>query len=221
MQFGIFNALDMFLLIILFIGLLVGFIRGAWPQLISLGSIWLGLLGAHWLYKLLSINIVRSFFDKNLSDAISFSVLLIVMFVVIRLIIKALTTAPEVAGKKKKKKNPADPLDEARPSFRERFVIGPLSAGGGMVMGLILTSIWTAIILGVLQFWSNIEASDVPGVDVSGLGIVGQLQGSYLIFYFNRVLWLIVQSIVLFVEPVDPSADILQRVVSTITLGGG
>lgn len=221
MQFGIFNALDMLLLIFLFIGLLVGFVRGAWPQLISLGSIWLGLLGAHWLYKLLSINIVRSFFDRNVSDAISFSILLIVMFFVIRLIVKALTSAPEVAGKKKKKKNPQDPLNEARPSFRERFIVGPLSAAGGLVMGLVLTTVWIAIILGVLQFWSEIEASDVPGVEVSGLGLVSQLQGSYLIFYFNRVLWLIVQSIVIFVDPVDPTADILRRVVSTITIGGG
>jgi len=216
MQVGFLNALDILLLFILFLGLLIGLIRGAMTQIISLASIWLGLLGALWLYKLLSIHILQGIgLNPTSADTLAFLILLIVMFNAIRLVVKSLTTTPETPEVKTKKKNPLDPLDETSPSFTQRFIFGPLSAAGGIVFGLILTALWVAIILGVMQFSFQVDISNVPGVEVSGRGIANQLRGSTLAPYFNRVLWFLVQSVDLFV--LDARADILKRVVDTVT----
>ena len=217
MQVGFLNVLDLLLLFILFIGILIGFIRGAVPQIISMASIWLGLLVTLWLYKLLSKFILQAFLSPNAADTMSFLILLIVFFNAIRLIVKSLTTSPE--EKKKKRKNKDDPRDEAPPLDRERFVTGPLNALGGMFMGRVLAILWTSIILGVLQFSFRVDVGSVPGVAVSGRGLANQLQGSFLGPYFNRVLWLLVKSLELFV--LDPAADILQKVVSNITNSAG
>ena len=48
-QVGFLNVLDLLLLFILFIGVIIGFLRGAVTQIISLASIWLGLLLTLWL----------------------------------------------------------------------------------------------------------------------------------------------------------------------------
>ncbi len=214
-QVGILNALDLLLIVILFIGIMVGFVRGAVPQIISVASIWLGLLVTLWLYRLFSKWILQGVgFNANSADTMAFLILLIVFFNAIRLIVKSLTTSPE-RKKKKGAKNPDDPLDEAPRSARDRYVIGPLNAVGGMFMGFVLTTLWVAIILGVFQFSFQVEVSNVPGVGVSGRGMANQLQGSALVPYFNRVLWLLVQSLSFFV--LDPSADILERVVDQVT----
>ena len=216
LQVGFLNVLDLLLLLILFIGVIIGFLRGAATQIISLAGIWLGLLLTLWLYHLFSKYILQEVFSPNAADTMAFLILLIVFFNAIRLIVKALTAPPEQKGQqKKRKKNPNDPLDEAPRSAREKYIVGPLVAIGGMVMGLILTIVWLSIILGLLQFTFQVDVSTVPGVQVSGQGLVNQLRGSALVPYFNRVLWLIVQSLSLFL--LDPSADILQKVVENIT----
>jgi hypothetical protein len=215
-QVGFLNVLDLLLLLILFIGIIIGFLRGALTQIISLASIWLGLLLTLWLYKLFSKYILQEIMNPNNADTMAFLILLIVFFNAIRLIVKSLTAPPEQKGhQKKRKKNPDDPLDEAPRSAREKYIVGPFGAIGGMVMGLILTIVWLSIILGVLQFTFQIDAASVGGVEVSGRGVANQLRSSALVPYFNRVLWLIVQSLSLFL--LDPSADILQRVVESLT----
>ncbi len=212
LQFGFFNVLDLLLIFILFIGLLTGFVRGAVPQLVSAVSIWFGLLCALWLYKPFSIRILQGVgFGRTSGDTIAFLILLIVMFHTVRLIVKSLTTSPE--RRKKKKKDKDDPLSEAPKSAKERFITGPLNAIGGMIMGIVLTVLWGSLILGILQFALQVEVSTVPGVQVSEVGLTGQLRGSALVPYFNRVLWLFVQS----TEPfVSANADILKQVVAKL-----
>lgn len=212
LQVGFLNVLDLLLIFILFIGVMIGFIRGPGPQIISLASIWLGLLATLWLYKPFSNFILQEYLNPTGADTMSFLILLIVFFNGIRLIVKSLTKPPE--EKKKRKKNVDDPLDEAPISTTQRFVVGPARALGGMVMGLILTTVWMAIILGIFQFTFQVDVS-VPGGSVSGAGIANQLKGSFLVPYFNRVLWLLVQSLSLFV--LDPDANILERVVANVT----
>ena len=214
LQVGVLNALDLLLIFILFIGIIIGFVRGAVPQIISMASIWLGLLVTLWLYKPFSKYILQGLdMNPNAADTMAFVILLIVFFNAIRLIVKSLATSPE--EKKKKRRNKEDPLDEAPRSARDRYVVGPLNAVGGMVMGFFLTTLWLAIILGIFQFSFQIEATNVPGVGASGAGMANQLRSSALMPYFNRVLWLLVQSLSLFV--LDPSANILEKVVANLT----
>jgi len=98
------NLLDYLLLFILFLGAVVGFLRGAVPQIISVASIWLGLLASLWLYRPLSNNILQGLgLPKIFSDTMAFLILLIIFFHAIRLIVKALTVPPEEKKKKIKR----------------------------------------------------------------------------------------------------------------------
>ncbi len=220
-QLGFMNALDLFLLFVLFIGLLIGLMRGPVPQIISLGSIWLGLLFSLWTYKLFSKHILQGIGLTGIpADTIAFLILLVVMFNIIRLVIKSLATPPEEKKKKPKKKGTVGPADEESLAGK-KLLAGPFHTIGGMVMGIILTTIWFAILLGVMQFSFQVQIDNVLGVEsgVSSQGISNQLRGSTLVPYFNRVLWLLVTSLKLFMF--DPGADILSRVVKTLTLSGG
>ncbi len=150
MQIAGLNFLDMFLLFILFLGGLVGMLRGISTQLASAASIWLALLGSLWTYRLLSVNIFieSEIFGKTSADAMSFLIMFIVFFHGIRLIIRYLTKPPEEKKKKPKRKGavgPSDDIPRAKPI--QRYVYGPLGLLGGAILGVILTALWSAIIL--------------------------------------------------------------------------
>ncbi len=206
------------LIFLLFIGLLLGFMRGIGPQLMSLASFWLAILVSLWLYLLLSVNIFQEseFFGKTTSDAVSFMILFIVFFNSIRLMIKYLTKPPEEKKKKPKRKGQVGPIEEKPPSFTQRFIIGPLLALGGMVLGILLMALWLAVMLGVAQFFLQINAVEAGGT--AGRGLANQIASSALVPYFNRLLWLLVQSVDLFV--LDKNADILKQVVCQVYPGG-
>lgn len=206
------NNLDLLLLVILFIGVLVGFVRGVLPQVISIASIWLGLVTTLWLYKPFSERILRDALGvgKIGGDTLAFLILLMVFFNGFRLIVRALTVPPE-ERRKKRKKSQDDPLAEAAKTTAERLV-GFVNALGGMVMGFILTTLWIALFLGVLQFIFQPTGTDVP---YSGFtrGLVVNLRTSVLRGMFNNVLWLLSQSVDLFIPK---NADIFRVVLQTI-----
>ena len=206
------NTLDLLLIIILLIGALIGLVRGTTPQVISLVSVWLGLVVALWLYKIFSFRILQGLgMGKTGADTLAFIIVLIVCFHGVRLVVNALVTPPE--SKKKKKKSEEDPLAEAAKTASERFLLGPLNLVGGFAMGLLLTTLWMALILGVAQFL--FQPSDVPEqVGSFTRRMAANLNGSTLVPIFNSVLWLIVRSVELFV-PSD--ADIFRRVVTFIS----
>ena len=206
------NTLDLLLLVILLIGLLIGMVRGAVPQLISIVSIWLALFATLWLYKLFSRNILQGFdMDSVVSDTLSFMLILFVMFHAVRLLVKALSTPPE--ERKRKKKDVDDPLAEAPKTAIERFVFGPLNLTVGMILGVILTTLWLAVILGAMQF--IFQPSDIPP-EVSGFArrMAVQLRNSALLPFFNQVLWLLSASLNPFIPQ---NADILRDVVRIIS----
>jgi uncharacterized membrane protein required for colicin V production len=205
------NTLDLLLIVIVFIGILIGLVRGTIPQVISLASIWLGLVVALWLYKIFSFRILQGLgMNKVGADTLAFIVVMIVCFHAVRLVVKMLTTPPE--SKKKRKKSQDDPLAEAAKTATERFVIGPLNMLGGMTMGFILSVLWVALFLGVTQFlFQPFDAPGQVGNFTTRMNI--QLNSSVLVPIFNSVLWLIVQSVDLFV-PSD--ADIFRKVVEII-----
>lgn len=204
------NNLDLLLIVILFIGALIGLVRGPLPQIISIVSIWLALVVTLWLYKMLSFRILQGLgMGADAADALAFVILLIVSFNGIRLIIRYLTVPPE--ERKRRKKSKEDPLADAAKSATERFVIGPLSALGGMVMGLILTTLWVAIILGALQF---ILQDAVFEAGLPKPGLARELKQSVLVAsFFNRVLWLLAQSVDFFIPK---NADIFKVVLGKI-----
>ena len=158
------NLLDYLLLFVLFLGAVVGFLRGAVPQIISVASIWLGLLGSLWLYRPLSNNILSEFLPKTGSDTMAFLILLIIFFHAIRLIVKSLTVPPE---EKKKKRRPKGKVGVDEEQFvktaTQKYISGPFHALGGIFMGIILTALWTALILGVFQFVFRVDVSEAAG----------------------------------------------------------
>src|SRR5262245_52288390 len=109
------NILDLFLLLILFIGLLIGLLRGVMPQFISLLSMWLGLVASLWTYKLLSTNILQGLefveLGRLTSDTIAFLTMLFVFFQAIRLIVKYLIAPPEEKKKPNKKSGRVGPIE--------------------------------------------------------------------------------------------------------------
>ncbi len=204
------NTLDLLLLVVLFIGMLIGMFRGTVPQLISIVSIWLGLFATLWLYKLFSRNILQGFdMDPIVSDTISFLLILFVMFHAVRLLVKALSTPPE--ERKRKKKDKDDPLAEAPRTAMERFVIGPLNLLGGMALGVILTTLWVAIVLGAFQF---IFQPDVGELSSFARRMTAQMNNSTLVPMFNQVLRGLSWSLNFFI-PRD--ADIFRKVVELIS----
>jgi hypothetical protein len=213
------NAFDLLLLVFLVIGILIGLVRGALRQIVSLVCIWLGLVATLWLYKLLSERVLQpetSGFGmgKTAADTLAFITLMIVFFNAFRLTVTYLAVPPEERRKKKKKsKFQEDPLVEAGPSATQRFILGPLNALGGLVMGFILTTLWLALILGVLQFIFQPTVTDVP---YSGFtrGLVTNMRTSALLPLFNMVLRGLVNSVDLFVPR---NADILKGVLDIIT----
>jgi hypothetical protein len=205
------NTLDLLLLVLLIVGILAGFVRGAVSQLVSVVSIWLGLVATLWLYKPLSVQILQpetSGFGiaKTPADVMAFLVLLLVFFNGFRLLVKYLAVPPEERKKKKRKAGKVGPLEEVKPSATQRFITGPLNALGGLAMGLILTTLWLALILGVLQFIFQPTGTDVPYAGFSR-GLVTNLRTSILLPFFNLVLTGLVQSVDLFVPR---NADILK-----------
>ncbi len=200
------NTLDLLLIVILFIGAVIGFVRGIVPQLFSLAAIWFGLVVTLWLYKPFSNYILQGLgLPKTGSDTISFVLLFIVFFNAIRVIIKLISTPPE--DRKVKRKSKEDPLAEATKSVTERFVIGPLNLIGGTILGVVLISLWMAILLGAMQFLFQ------PTEVAATRGITYNLRTSTLLPYFNQILAGLVWSVSFFVPK---NATILRNVLGYI-----
>lgn len=212
------NTLDLLLIFLLFIGALVGFIRGVGPQLMSLASIWLALLLSLYVYPVLSKNIFMEseMFGKTTSDAVSFLILFVIFFNIIRLGIRYLTKPPEEKKKKARRKGHVGPVEEKPPTFTQRFIVGPLLALSGMALGVLLMGLWLAILFGVAQFFMQINVTGAAGGASVGMG--NQIASSTLIPYFNRLLWVLVQSVDIFV--LNKNSDILKQVVCQMFPGG-
>lgn len=205
-----FNTLDFLLLLILFIGALVGAVRGMVPQLFSLASIWLGLVVTLWLYKPFSNYILQGLdFPPTGSDTMSFLILFVVFFNAIRIIIKLISTPPE--ERKQRQKSQKDPLAEAAKSASQRFIVGPLNLLLGAVLGVILVALWMAILLGVMQFL--LQPADIPTGGGFSARMSLNLRTSALLPMFNQILGWLVWSVSFFVPK---NATILKNVLGFI-----
>lgn len=208
------NAFDLLLLVVVFVGALVGFVRGVVPQLISLVSIWIGLIATLWLYQPLSNRVLQpenSGFDMNKTpaDTLAFLILLLVFFNAFRLVVKYLAVPPEERKKRKKKKFQDDPLADAAPSAIQRFVYGPINAVGGILMGFILTVLWLSLLLGVLQFIFQPTETQVPYTGFLNSLIIN-MRRSTLLPLFNGVLSGLTTSVSLFIPAAVREDNILK-----------
>jgi uncharacterized membrane protein required for colicin V production len=226
------NILDYLLIFVVFIGALMGMVRGTVAQLVSAGSIWLALVLALWFYKPFSSNILQGLdFLKGAkagTDTFSFVLMLILFYHAVKFGISKATTAPEEKRKKKKKRKRKkgeddfeDPIAGLEEKGKKKLIGGPVEAIGGFFLGILLTVVWTAIFLGAIQFFFSAQLPSIGGQTVGGnlgsstqSGIVGNLETSLLRHQFNQVLWLLVTSVDLFV-PND--ATILKKVLSVVT----
>ena len=219
------NILDYLLLFILFLGGLVGMFRGVTTQLISLASLWFGLLITLWLYRPLSNFILQGLgISKSVGDTLAFLLLLVIFFQAIRFFLKKLAVPPEEKKQKPTgRKRQVGPVEEAAKTATQKYVTGPLGALGGVLMGIILTAVWTSIVLGVFQFIFQVNVSEVAGsvtgATVPGAGLAIQMQTSQLIHYFNRILWILVRSVSFFVF--DSGPNILEVVIDRLFASSG
>ena len=205
------NTLDLLLIVILIVGILAGFVRGALSQLISVVSIWLGVVATLWLYKPFSERILQPETSglgiaKTAADVLAFLILLLVFFNAFRLLVRYLAVPPEEKKRKQRRRGQVGPTEETGPSATQRFITGPLNALGGLAMGFVLTTLWLALVLGVLQFIFQPTGTDVP---YSGFtrGLITNMRTSSLLPLLNGVLGGLVQSVDLFVPR---NADILK-----------
>lgn len=211
------NTLDLILIVLLFIGVLMGFIRGGVSQIISMVSIWLGLVATLWLYKPLSNYIFQDVLidfgiGETGSDTVAFLLLLFVFFGAFRILIKYVAVPPEERRKKRKRKDTEDPLAEAAKTTSQR-VAGCFNAIGGMAMGFLLTSLWLALLLGVLQFIFQPTGTNVPYTGFFN-GLVSNLRSSVLVHsWFNPMLLLLYRSLSLFIPS---GANIFETVLSKL-----
>jgi len=212
MQIAGLNTLDLLFLVMLGLGILFGLMRGVIPQLISLFSIWLALVATLWLYKPFSVHILQGLGIPEVgSDTLAFLILIIIFSNAFRFIIKALSTPPE--ERKRKRMPKEDSVVQTAKSTTERFIIGPLNLIGGAIMGVVLTSLWIALIMGLVQF--IFQPSDVP-LDQYGASfrrIVVQLRTSALLPFFNELLVLLSRSVSLFIPR---NADIFNKILQYI-----
>ncbi len=216
------NELDMLLIMFLLIGALLGLVRGAVPQIISVISIWLSLVISLWLYLPLSRNIIRGVFQdmqSNTSDMLAFLVLFAVFVNAIGFTIQWVTLGSadekEKKGGKKGKKQGFEDLDDYETPTMERYFWGPLNVIVGLIMGTVLTTLWMAIVLGMLQFVlqdSIFKAVDLPGF-VGSFAL--RLKTSSMVVVFNQVLYWVFVSISLFV-PKGGDATILNFIINTL-----
>lgn len=183
-----FNMLDYLLVLVLLIGVFWGLMQGVGRLLIGLFSLYVGLVASLLLYRPLG-----AFFRELLpgmsvsgSQALAFVFLLLLIVNGLSLLTRFLGTPPEERKRKKKGE-----MQEAVERGGTRFVIGPLNALGGLLVGLVVTAVWTSLILAVLQFALR-AGGPVRGV---GASLAHQLSMSALVPVFNYVLFLVYRSV--------------------------
>ena len=183
-----FNMLDYLLVLVLLIGMFWGLMQGVGRLLIGLFSLYVGLVASLLFYRPLG-----AFFRDLLpgmsvsgSQALAFVFLLLLIVNGLSLLTRFLGTPPEERKRKKKGE-----IQEAVERSGTRAVIGPLNALGGLLVGLVVTTVWTSLILAVLQFALR-AAGPVGGM---GASFAHQLSTSALVPVFNYVLSLVYRSV--------------------------
>jgi len=194
-----FNALDYLLILFLVIGAAWGLLRGSWRLLISLFSLYVGLVLTLRLYQPLA-NFFRNLvpaMSVSGSEALAFVLLLFVLVNGFNLLTRYFATPPE--DRKRKKRGD---LQEAVTSGSQRFIIGPLTRLLGLLIGIVVAIVWISLVLAVFQF---VVRSGWPTANDIRVSILHQLNSSFLVPVFNEVLNRIYWSVRIWVPGEVPS----------------
>jgi len=194
-----FGPLDYLLIFFLVLGTVWGLLRGAAKLLIGLFSLYVGLIISLWLYRPLA-DYLRSLLpgmSVNGSEALSFVFLLLILVNGFSFFTEYFSTPPEERKRKKRGE-----VQEAVAQTGRRFLTGPLSQIGGLVVGFVVTIVWISLLLAVLQF---VVQSAWPIADGMRLGFQGELGASALKPTFNQILTIIYRSVKIWVPGEVPS----------------
>ncbi len=194
-----FGALDYMLVFFLILGTVWGLLRGATRLLIGLFSLYVGLILSLWLYKPLA-NYLRSLLPGMSitgSEALAFVFLLLVLVNGFAFFTEYFSTPPEERRRKKRGE-----VQEAVAQTGRRFLTGPLSAIGGLVVGFVVTVVWISLLLAILQF---VVQAEWPIANGARFTFQGELATSTLKPTFNQILTLIYRSVKIWVPGEVPS----------------
>jgi len=193
-----FNALDSLLVFILLLGTVWGLLRGAGRLLIGLFSLYVGLILSLLLYRPLA-EYFRSLLpmSQHGSESFAFVFLLLVFVNGFSFLTRYFATPPEERRKKKKGE-----VQEAVVKTGRRFLTGPLSQLGGLVVGFVVTIAWLSLVLAVFQF---VVKAGWPAANQTRLAIQEQLNTSFLLPWFNYALFIIYRSVKIWVPGRVPS----------------
>ena len=194
-----FVALDFLLIFFIILGTVWGLLRGATRLLISLFSLYVGLILSLWLYQPLA-NYLRSLLvgmSVSGSEALAFVFLLLILVNGFAFFTEYFSTPPE---ERKRKKRGA--VQEAVAQTGRRFLTGFLSQIGGLVVGFVVTVVWISLLLAILQF---IVQFQWPVADGMRFAFQGELATSALKPTFNQILTIIYRSVKIWVPGEVPS----------------
>ncbi len=194
-----FTPLDYMLVFFLILGTVWGLLRGATRLLITLFSLYVGLIISLWLYRPLA-NYLRSLLvgmSITGSEALAFVFLLLILVNGFAFFTEYFSTPPEERRRKKRGE-----VEEAVTQTGRRFITGPLSQLGGLVVGFVVTVVWISLLLAVLQF---VVQTEWPVANGARFTFQGELATSTLKPTFNEVLVLIYRSVRIWVPGEVPS----------------
>lgn len=183
------NYFDMLLILILFVGMIFGAVRGFTRQFFGLLSVWLAIVVDLWLYRPFSNLILKGAFTSAsdaIMDSFAFIILMVVLAVLLNLVFIFTSTSPEERRRKRTKRDLNQMLDDAERNYGSSI----FKAAGGAVMGVIVTAFWLSIILALLQY-----AASAGGI---GATIASNIASSQLAPFFKGFMGLIYQSVRLF-----------------------
>ncbi len=194
-----FTPLDYMLIFFLILGTVWGLLRGATRLLITLFSLYVGLILSLWLYRPFA-NYLRSLLPGMSitgSEALAFVFLLLILVNGFAFFTEYFSTPPEERRRKKRGE-----VEEAVTQTGRRFITGPLSQIGGLVVGFVVTVVWISLLLAVLQF---VVQTEWPIANGARFTFQGELATSTLKPTFNEVLVLIYRSVRIWVPGEVPS----------------
>ncbi len=182
------NYFDMLLILFLFVGMVLGAVRGFVRQFFGLLSVWLAIVIDLWLYRPFSDLILRgSFPDASgaVMDSFAFIILIVVLAVLLNLVFIFTSTSPE-ERRKRSKRDLNQMLDDANKNYGGSI----FKALSGAIMGIIVAAFWISVAVTILQYLSS-----AGGIATT---VSANIASSQLVPFFKVSMLLIFESVKFF-----------------------
>lgn len=210
----ILNPFDLLVIVFLLLGVIYGAIRGASRQTKGLISAWFGLIICLWLYQPFSRKILKGIFLKMapgshvgnvVFDTLAFVILIITFAGLAQLLLVFSSQAPE-----EKKDNTGKTFVDKANKQMGRTSSNIFNLFGGLLTGFISTTIWLSLFLAPIQY----VLSSTGGSGNFQNGLRAAMSTSYLLPFFDLVLYWVYLSIRLFI-PASGLPSIFSGVLGT------